>query len=116
MEVPNYISNTPIYGPVTNGTEILGTSAVTLTNVPSTSYSSFSETIVQGISSGSVTGASIFAEDIHKVLEDQRMEIRYLLDENHALKTKMELLEIQLKFALNRLTEIEKFLENRNSN
>lgn len=47
-------------------------------------------------------------------LSSSQSSIEALKEENEALKTKVELLEIQIKFILSKFTEVEKFTENRN--
>ena len=93
MEVPNY-------GP---GAGLLGTAAATLARLDSRNlssppssispYPSFIDTYV--------------SENVGKYLQD----IENLKEENEALKNKLDLLEIQFKFLLNKFTELEKFME-----
>ena len=95
MEVHNY-------GP---GTGLLGTAAATLARLdphnlsspPSSisSYPSFIDTYV--------------SENVSNYLQT----IETLKEENEALKNKLDLLEIQFKFLLNKFTELEKFMEDR---
>ena len=100
MEVPNYgpVINgqgTSVYGPVTNGpgTGLIGAALASLNLRNSNS--------LQGYIS-SIDDSSNYLQTI----ED-------LKEENEALKNKLDLLEIQFKFLLNKFTELEKFMENR---
>lgn len=96
MEVSNYGPVT-YYGPVTNGTGIgaglLGTVATTIAG--SNLYNS---------------KRYINSVDVD-VSDDYAQTIETLKEENEFLKTKVELLEIQFKFMLNKFTKIEKFME-----
>ena len=100
MEVPNY---RPIYGPVTNGplgSGLLGTAAATLARLDPHNLSSISHTY-QGITDASTS------ENVSNYLQT----IETLKEENEALKNKLDLLEIQFKFLLNKFSELEKFME-----
>ena len=93
MEVHNY-------GP---GTGLLGTAAATLARLdphnlssPPSSispYPSFIDTYV--------------SENVSNYLQT----IETLKEENEALKNKLDLLEIQFKFLLNKFSDLEKFME-----
>ncbi len=93
MEVPNY---RPIYGPVTNGlgTGLLGTAAATLASLDPHTLSSSPSYIYS-------------VDDSFNYLQT----IETLKEENEALKNKLDLLEIQFKFLLNKFTELEKLME-----
>lgn len=103
MEVPNYINNRPIYGPVFNGlgTGLLGTAAAITNTTSAPSNYSYTYTPPQSYVSS--------VEDSSNYLQT----IEALKEENEALKTKVELLEIQYKFILKKFNEVEKFMESR---
>lgn len=112
MEVPNYINNKPIYGPVTNGPAVtngqlgsglLGTAAATLKRFPSNANPSTISPVYPSIIDTYVS------ENVSNYLQ----AIETLKEENEALKNKVELLEIQYKFLLKKFNEVEKFMENK---
>lgn len=93
----------PIYGPVTNGTEtgLLGTGLLGTVATTIAGSHNYKSNPLKGYISVDVD-ASYYSQDIETLKE-----------ENEALKAKVELLEIQFKFALNKLTEMEKIMESR---
>jgi coproporphyrinogen III oxidase-like Fe-S oxidoreductase len=96
LEVPNY---GPIYGPVTNGT----------TNGTGTGLIGAALASLNFRNSNSLQGYISSIDDSSNYLQT----IETLKEENEALKNKLDLLEIQFKFLLNKFTELEKFMGNR---
>ena len=97
MEVPDY---RPIYGPVTNGTGTV-TNGTGLIGAALASLNRHNSNSLQSYIS-SVDDSSNYLQSIVDLKE-----------ENEALKNKLDLLEIQFKFLLNKFIELEKFMENR---
>ena len=95
MEVPNY-------GP---GAGLIGTAAATLARLDPRNLSS-SPSYISPYPSIVDTYVS---ENVNNYLQT----IETLKEENEALKNKLDLLEIQFKFLLNKFIELEKIMESR---